>query len=600
MLIQRLVEYGRTSESVPPPYYKTQHVRWVLELDADGVPVRPRLTDLAGPDRATRYGAEHEIPSITKTSGIAPRIAVDSPDYVFGWVAEHAKPDRVRKAHAAFRELTDQWVAADPEGPAVALQRFFADGHDTRIIPEDWKRGDLVAVRIGETFLHATESAHRFWATVAADRKSSGERGVCLACGEYAELLKTIPQQLPARLVPQATQSASLVSINKATHGFDLTEQLVHAPVCASCGLLAMNALESLLDAQWTSARTGQDTRMAWWVTGDEEFDLEILDQPTPQRVRELLASPVYGRRPAREDLSMFCAVAIGGNVSRVMVREWIEMPLERVQANLAAWFRDHQMVDLWSGQQRWSGIGRLSWATGRWIAGGSGERGAYAQFGASGADRPEDVYHGLLRAALLGKPLPPKLLAHVVRRIRADGRLDTERAALIRLALRRDSTISETEREAIMPTLNPDDHRPAYVAGRLFAVLADIQASAAFAAGDDQPGVTFTDRYFARAVTSPAVALVAGRRDTPAWLKRMRAYKPAWAFVAERRLDELFAELDDAGGVPHGAVLADQAAFILGYHQERAKMRADRAKKPDDQPPAPDQPDTIAEGATA
>ena len=72
---------------------------------------------------------------------------------------------------------------------------------------------------------------------------------------------------------------------------------------------------------------------------------------------------------------------------------------------------------------------------------------------------------------------------------------------------------------------------------------------------------MTFTDRYFARAVTSPAVALVAGRRDARAWLKKLRRDRPTWAIAAERRLDDLFGQIAEAGGMPHGAVLADQAA---------------------------------------
>ena len=129
------------------------------------------------------------------------------------------------------------------------------------------------------------------------------------------------------------------------------------------------------------------------------------------------------------------------------------------------------------------------------------------------------------------------------------------------------------------MPTLNPHNHEPSYLAGRVFAVLEDIQRAAAYAHGDDSPGTTFTDRYFARAVTNPAVALVAGRRDARAWLKRLRAAQPAWAYVAEQRLDDLFTQITEAGGMPHGAVLADQAAFILGYHQQRAELIRDRAK---------------------
>jgi CRISPR-associated protein Csd1 len=162
-----------------------------------------------------------------------------------------------------------------------------------------------------------------------------------------------------------------------------------------------------------------------------------------------------------------------------------------------------------------------------------------------------------------------------VIRRIGADGRLDTERASLIRLALVRRPGIRNPE--AYMPILNPRNNEPAYLAGRVFAVLEDIQLSAARAAGDDALNVSFTDRYFARAVTSPAIALVTGRRDARAWLKKLRRDRPTWAMRAEQRLDELFTQINLAGGIPHGTVLADQAAFILGYHQQRGELRASR-----------------------
>jgi CRISPR-associated protein Csd1 len=249
---------------------------------------------------------------------------------------------------------------------------------------------------------------------------------------------------------------------------------------------------------------------------------------------------------------------------------------------------------DPWSGEVRYVGVGRLAMVAGRWIPGRGTQHGRYARLGATGADRPEGLYRALLSTALLGRPLPPKLLAHLVYRIRTDGRVDTDRAALLRLALlRRPGGPSP---EALMPTLNPTHRQPAYLAGRIFAVLDDLQQSATRARGDQALNTTFADRYFARAVTSPAVALVAGRRDARAWLKRLRRDKPAWAANAERRLDELFAQLAEAGGMPHGAVLADQAAFILGYHQQRAATRTERASSTAVAPP----PSPEREGATA
>jgi CRISPR-associated protein Csd1 len=370
-----------------------------------------------------------------------------------------------------------------------------------------------------------------------------------------------------------------LVSFNKATHGFGLETQLVHTPICTTCGLLAMSALERLLDGTSSSTLPGQDARLAWWVTGGAEFNLGVLDEPQPEDVASLLSGPVQGRwSGGDQDLlrrSMFCALVVGGNVSRVMVREWVEQPLPRIQENLQRWFLDLAIADAWSGEPRYVGVRRLTTISGRWIRGRGEEQGAYARFGTPGADRPDGVFRALLSAALLARPLPPKLLAHLVHRVRADGRLDTERAALVRLALRRRPGTPNPE--AYMPTLNPEHRQPSYLAGRIFAVLEDVQSSASRARGDEKINTTFTDRYLARAITSPAVALVAGRRDANAWLKRLRRDRPAWAAAAERRLDELLSQLAEAGGVPHGATLADQAAFILGYHQQRATTRAER-----------------------
>jgi CRISPR-associated protein Csd1 len=135
------------------------------------------------------------------------------------------------------------------------------------------------------------------------------------------------------------------------------------------------------------------------------------------------------------------------------------------------------------------------------------------------------------------------------------------------------------------MPTLNPNLHQPAYLSGRVFAVLEQLQYAAGRARGDQGLNVTFTDRYFGRAVTSPAVALVAGRRDARAWLKRLRRDRPGSARYYENLLDDLFDRLAQAGGIPHGTVLADQAAFILGYHQQRAALRT----KPESTSPSTD-----------
>jgi CRISPR-associated protein Csd1 len=597
MLLTRLVELARTDQSMPVPFYADKTVRWVVELNPDGSLAAAHPIDLAdSSDRARRNGSTHAVPSVQRSgTGSKPMLAVDTAEYALGWTSDSIRQAKAANYHRAFQDLVARWHAAEGTPPAATLHAFYADGHATSLRrPEGLVGSQLVAFRAAGRFLHATESAQRFWAGEAQDRKASTRTGLCLVCGQPGPLLQTIPQQLPARLVPGATQTAALVSFNEATHGFDLRTQLVHTPICITCGLQAMSALERLLaDAATSSRLPGQDARLAWWVTSQVAFSLETLDDPDPRQVAELLGSAARGR-PADTDLAVFCGLVVGGNISRVVVREWIELPLGRVKANLGRWFLDHAMVESWTGEPRYVGVGRLAVVAGRWIPGRGNEHGRYARFGAPGADRPDGVYRALLSTALLRRPLPPKLLAHLVHRIRTDGRVDTERAALLRLALLRRPDIPN--REALMPTLNPAHRQPAYLAGRIFAVLEDLQQSATRARGDEALNTTFADRYFARAVTSPAVALVAGRRDARAWLKRLRRDRPAWAANAERRLDELFAQLAEAGGMPHGAVLADQAAFILGYHQQRAATRTERTSSTGAaQPPTSQQ-----EGASA
>src|SRR5690606_15941671 len=121
---------------------------------------------------------------------------------------------------------------------ARAIAAFYAAGHHRAISPpEKCSRTDLVAFEVNGQIASDHESAQRFWAKVAAGRKGLGRSGLCLVCGQVRDLLQTIPQQIPRRLLPGATQNASLVSVNEAVHGYELTKFLAYTPICITCGL---------------------------------------------------------------------------------------------------------------------------------------------------------------------------------------------------------------------------------------------------------------------------------------------------------------------------------------------------------------------------
>ncbi|MFD6608617.1 type I-C CRISPR-associated protein Cas8c/Csd1 [Micromonospora chalcea] len=594
MLLQRLVEHADTSTDVIPAFYARKPVRWLLDIDSDGTP-RGHLVNTADKDDPNRrFGASRLVPAVTRTVGISPTLAVDNGEYVFGWLAEEAKPARVAKQHEAFRALIKDWTAAEPAGSAAAIDAFYRNGHAAAVArPAGWSKGDLIGFSVNGVYAADTAEARRFWAGVAGDRKGSGRIGLCLVCGQVQPLLKTVPQQIPRRWVPGATQSASLVSMNEAVHGYELQKFLTNTPICTDCGLKFMTALTGLLsDPKHSSALPGQNARLAWWVVGGSTFDpWATVEQLDPTHVQALVASPAAGVEAVVEDASRYCSVTVGGNVARVVVRDWVEQPVRQVKDNVRAWFDDHRIVDAWTGEVVQIRVSQLARAAGRFEAGRNGGPGTWARFGASGEHRPPDLFHRLLGAALLKRPLPPKLLNHVINRIRIDGRLDPARAALIRLALRRHPTLPQHDRERLTPTLNVENPTRAYVSGRIFAVMDDLQRTVSRVA-EQKLNTTFAERYFGRAIDNPQVVIVAGRRNVQAWLKRLRGplRRPTWSQAYERRLDDLFAQLD---AIPSQAVLTDKAYFILGYHQQRADMRTERIaasanKKNTDLPPEP------------
>ncbi|HET8681656.1 MAG TPA: type I-C CRISPR-associated protein Cas8c/Csd1 [Micromonosporaceae bacterium] len=578
MLLRRLVEHAESTlaEDSLPPFYQRRPVRWLLDITAGGVPLG--FTDTAS--KESKFGVPRAVPAITRTVAVAPALAVDTAEYAFGWVFEESNPDRVPKQYEAFRKLAEEWAAAEPDGPGLSIVAFYQDGHHTTVArPEGWGRGDLVAFRVDGAVACQTPAAVRFWAGVAEGRKGSGQAGLCLVCGHTRPLLKTIPQQVPRRLLPGATNNASLVSVNEAVHGYELRKFLGHTPICAGCALSFMSALGALLASERHSlALPGQNARLAWWVVGGSTFDpMGALEQPNEADIQRMLAVPADGADtdPDEEKLSAYCSVTVGGNVARVMVRDWVEMPVPQVKRNITRWFDDHEVAEAWTGEVSRLKLSQLVRATGRWEPGRGGGKGSWTKLGGSGEDRPKGALHALWRSAVLAKPLPPGLLAHIIHRIRADGRIDQARAALVRLALRREPH----RREALMPTLDLANPDAAYHCGRAFAILEDLQLAVARAA--KQPlNTTFADRYLGRAILNPRSALIAGQRTAPAWLKRLRGplRRPTWASAYQRRFDEVYEQIAERGGFPAHAVLAQQGNFVLGYHHQRAAMRAEKA----------------------
>jgi CRISPR-associated protein Csd1 len=571
MLLQRLVEYAEQRNEVAP-FHRERLFSWQLNLDGGGKLRSADLQELVTTDtKGRRRAVPHTTPSTVRTMGVAANLAADDVQYVLGWGDPDSKPSRVAQCHTAFVDLVQRWADSD-EGKgdpvAQAVAAFYRSSVASELRrPESCTAKQGVVINVDGLPAYRASSIVPFWSAEVARRKGGGAEGLCLVCGRVRPLLDTVPGKLPARLVPGASNDAALVSINERVFGYGLGTQLGSTPLCVVCGEAMTAALIDVFSSHNAASYGGQDSRLVWWLTGGADTgDVDLLDEPDPERITALLQSVHRRHQQSRDQRTeMFCALTVGGNVARVMVRDWVQMPLPQLKKNIAQWFTDHEIATRWDDRRLHYSLGRFASVTGRWLR----DRQRYADFDAKGADRPNSVHRDLVRAAIRGTPLPPSLLAHLVHRVCTDGHLDEPRAALIRLALIRSPLI----REAPMPALDPTNTDPGYVAGRLFAALEQLQ----YDASGGKLNTTYGDRFFSGAVTNPRAAIVNGRRDANAWLRKLRRIKPGAVVRHDKQLDELFGLVDAGAGLPGRTTLFQQSMFLLGYHHQRAHHFASR-----------------------
>jgi len=177
-----------------------------------------------------------------------------------------------------------------------------------------------------------------------------------------------------------------------------------------------------------------------------------------------------------------------------------------------------------------------------------------------------------IFRAILTGAPYPAGLYNAILTRIRADqddrqkhvSKIGYERAAIIKACLLRKyrNQPEHPLQEVVQMSLNEKSTHPAYLLGRLFAVLEKVQQEAI-------PGLnaTIKDRYVATACASPATVFPILLR-----LAQHHIAKAEYGYASDRRIQNILDLLDiETNPIPTRLNLDEQGVFILGYYHQRA-----------------------------
>ncbi|NJL73134.1 MAG: type I-C CRISPR-associated protein Cas8c/Csd1 [Candidatus Competibacteraceae bacterium] len=525
-MLAELIEFGRIHNLRAEPGFKPKRIAWLVELRADGsfLTLYPTYTD-AKKREAREFGRCPDLsqPEIKRGGSGCRHFLADNVAVVTLFPADEVD-DKLRAKHAYFRRMMDDASSSiDTLKPVAAflgneeaLEQLRAD-----LLQQKAKPTENITFAVDSRILVDGTDWHPWWrkfrcALGDVNKKSTkastpATKMICLATGELVEPALTHPKIEGLSDVGGLATGDALVSFKQDSFCSFGLEQAQNCVVSEETAADYRAALNHLIRNQ--SERLGKSRTVYWLDTAtqfpdaqnpvkyvvhgaDEDEDEEeeavtpeerqrALEEVTTDRAKKIMQRIKTGASTVLLK-SNFFVMTLSGASGRVMVRDWMQGPLADFAAAADAWFDDLAICH--RGRQ------------------GLAPRPKFmAVAGATVRDLKElasPTVAGLWRSAMLNMPVPEQVLPMVLRRVMLDI-VNDETPRHARLGLLKVYLIRNRGDEYMEPYLNEEHPSPAYQAGRLLAVLADLQREAL---GNVGAGVV--QRYYGAASATPALVL--------------------------------------------------------------------------------------------
>jgi CRISPR-associated protein Csd1 len=542
MLLESLRSFAEHEERLPR-FYARQRVGYRIDLDSKG-----RLISLIEVDQ---NAPECVIPYVTRTSQASP-LPIDRGDYVLGIATSHPTRIPAGERHAFWIALLDRMASATEVREVKAVHRFASSVNPTKLkLPKGFDASRFVAIYVNGVFFPDDKRVRTWWREIQLAQTNVGSDAIteCSVCGKRGPVVENVTTQVRGLVKIGGKSTMALVSGNLEVFERHGLPRASGAAICRSCGESTHQALNQLIRDPVRSKQLG-NTEFLWWATEPvADFIGALLAGDSEEAVAEVFQGILTGRMLPSVSTARFHAVSLGANVNRVMVRSWVDITLREALANARSWLDRVAVIDHGGNALRrpglWSLVASLAPA-------GTGS--------VFGRVRP-GLIDDLLRSALTGAPLPYGVFVQCLERLRAEqGRVTTPRASLLKVFL------TQFNKEGSLTQLDSADSDPAYLCGRLLALL-DRASRLATTANN-----SLVDRSYAAASTMPALTFPRLIKLHRAHIDKLRRDKPGAAYRIQESVEAVVSGLHE---FPKTFGPTEQGRFALGlYHQ----MAADHA----------------------
>ncbi|MEW6504886.1 MAG: type I-C CRISPR-associated protein Cas8c/Csd1 [Chloroflexota bacterium] len=614
MILQALYNYYQIllndspeNVEIAEPGYSNAPVSYALNLSEDGELLD--IIPLSMPEQQGRKIVERPIrinvpEQVKRSVNIAANFLCDNAAYVLGLSGKEAKdPDYAQKRFDAFREFNIRILEISNSPSARAIIAFLekynpktASQHPAiaRHMEGLLEGGNLIFQVRGKNILDDPE-IRRAWEEYKTGQKVTLMQ--CLVSGQEEPVARLHPD---IKGVPGAqTKGASLVSFNLDAFTSYGKEQGANSPISQRVASGYGVALNYLLSKQNPNRPVFiGDTAVVYWAdTPDKRYASAFYSFLNPEFQQELVedeAKETSGKRKRAKEAekvlgevgrsvqqanaidlvalskelskdTRFYVLGLAPNASRLAVRFFLTEPFGVFVERIMQHYNDLQIEKEYANQPNFISPYRI-----------------LAECVSPKVTQRDDEVKkswsllggAFLRSILMGAPYPEGLYAAILNRIRHDTdeekrsvKINYIRAAYIKAHLIRKYRRSGNNpfQEALQMSLNESFTHPAYVLGRLFAVLEKAQREAI----GQNINATIKDRYFTSACASPASVFPTLLRLAHHWTT-----KAEYGGVSDRKIQDLLNMLE-AKAFPSRLSLDDQGIFVLGYYHQRAAFYA-------------------------
>jgi len=601
--LNRVAERLRKENELPPVSYKSR-------VPKSNAPIR--IIELSSVEPAVsepfkKAGSLSQIFAPDRQrSGNAPEpyLLLDMAEYVFG-ITKKRKSGDSKELHSKYIALLQEAYKVTGE---QSLGQILTYIQQTDKKPPAYLNGiepnEFIAIRTEKSqFPFELPSVQRFWSEYLAEELKAKHPAQCLICGDEKQIIRIMNREIVVMGQKCQVSSFKLPAFRSYGKG-----QTTNAPLCFDCASTAIDALDYLsnLRNRHTAVLSRDDTKSktknplrnqlaVYWMTkippqsdSNNEIDIEQAlampiqeskpgaPPPDLKQLEDLLKVPFTARDASLLlDDESFCLAVLSANKGRLVVREWLEVQLEKIRTNLKTFLDASRIIDSF-GESIWPhSISFL-------LRPFNIDEKVYPKKRKPLNNSP-NLRRGLLRTAYLGYLPPHELLGLALTRLHvlwAKGEEDNpkreeERIWQIQALIAGIKLVLTYGKEAVnmMVKLDEDYEGVPYLCGRLLAIIGECQWRASKVH-------SIAERFYPAVATAPAVYLsMLFDRTNSAYLPKIRREKKGYGELSEL-INKITGLIEPRGGFPVSMTLDQKAEFALGFYHQRAKITEDNNKR--------------------